>query len=90
MVALRDITHVVTDESLSESRAIVKVTLAGGNKLEASYDLLDLKTPKERETKVRAKARSLLGGEKEKELWNTINHDKRVDSKYSVTQALLA
>lgn len=90
LVALRDITHVVTDESLSESRAIVKVTLAGGNKLEASYDLLDLKTPKERETKVRAKARSLLGGEKEKELWNTINHDKRVDSKYSVTQALLA
>ena len=68
LVALRDITHVVTDQLLSEPRAMVKVTLTGGNELKASFNLPDLEASKEREAKVRAKAKILLGGEKEQEL----------------------
>lgn len=47
---------------------MVKVTLTGGNELKASFNLPDLEASKEREAKVRAKAKILLGGEKEQEL----------------------
>ncbi|MDF0602061.1 hypothetical protein P1J78_15065 [Psychromarinibacter sp. C21-152] len=76
LVALRDKVEVVSDETLAETAAQVSVRLAGGRKIQAWHDLQSPIPMPNRATKLRGKARGLLGDAVMQPFWHAItSHD---------------
>ena len=78
---------VKTDESLSETAAIVTLRTVDNQVFTDDHDLTKLIDPVEREAKVRSKSVSLLGEENSNRLWNSIM-DEKEDSGKSVSELL--
>jgi 2-methylcitrate dehydratase PrpD len=78
---------VKTNESLSETAAIVTLKTCDNQIFTDDYDLTKLIDPVERETKVRSKSVSLLGKENSNRLWNSIIDEKEYSGK-SVSELL--
>ncbi|MGB8624264.1 MAG: MmgE/PrpD family protein, partial [Paracoccaceae bacterium] len=72
LVALREKVAVETDETLSETAARVVVRMADGTEHRATHDLNAPMSLEERQEKLRAKAVSLLGAEREAALWAAV------------------
>ncbi|MYM53882.1 MmgE/PrpD family protein [Rhodobacteraceae bacterium GS-10] len=69
---LRKLVEVTADDSVSETGAVLEVELSDGGKMQATHDLNAPMPLAEREAKVRAKSRSLIGEDRPEEAWAAI------------------
>ncbi|NNF76886.1 MAG: MmgE/PrpD family protein [Rhizobiales bacterium] len=72
LVALRDRVRVVTDESLPESAAQIRIERSSGDAIVVRHDICDPMPAAVREAKVRAKAAALLGQDRAERCWMRI------------------
>lgn len=75
-IALRDRVFVETDDTLAETAADVRITDTNNQPVDATYDLERLDCAQERQTRVRAKAASLLGRSTAANLWGLLRSER--------------
>ena len=73
LVSLRDKVMVVADEKMSETQAMVTITLITGEAITVYHNLADPMSYEQRAQKVKAKAATLLGQEMTEQFWTVIN-----------------
>ena len=73
LVGLRDIMRVETDTALADTAARVSVTLRNNETLHGEFDLDRPMAPAARETKIRAKAASLLERASADAFWGVVD-----------------
>lgn len=77
IIDLRDRITVKSDDSLSETQAVLSVLRRDGVRDEATHDLQNLPELAEREGRVRRKATLLIGAERENLAWSILKGDGR-------------
>jgi 2-methylcitrate dehydratase PrpD len=73
LMALRQKVDVVADDELSETQAKVVLTLLDGRVISVAHDLNMPMPLDQRQTRLRAKAETLLGPKKADALWTAVN-----------------
>lgn len=81
LMALRDKVDIVSDDSLTDTAAQVSVRLAGGRKIQAVHDLQAPIPLPDRATKLRGKARALLGDAVLAPFWQAVTTHEAPDMK---------